>query len=110
MTEWLPAAMVTVVVLAPPEVAANLPVVEPVTERVTVVLVALVVGLPKVSSRVTVKALVADELAAPVKAGDVMASWVAVAPVIVSCCCPASRPEVTGGVAVRVGDPAMLSP
>ena len=48
------------------------------------VAVALVVKLLNVSSRVTVKALVAEVFAPPLKVLEAMIRWVAVPPVIVS--------------------------
>ena len=96
----------TLVTVVPPEVAANLPVPE-VLESVSVVALALVVALPKVSSRVTVKAFVAEAFAAPPKALEVMSNCVPVAPVMVSPWVPEARPVAP---AVMVGVPALVSP
>ena len=94
--------------VAPPEVAANLPVVVAVVERLTVKAVPwVVVTLPKASSTLTVKALLAEELAAPLKAVDVMTSWVPAPTVMVSTWAPEFRPVAA---AVMVGVPALVSP
>jgi len=67
------AGRVTLATDVPPDVAANFfP--EDVDERLTVMAVPLVVGFPKVSSSVVVKALVAEVLAVAVKALDVITS------------------------------------
>ena len=75
--------------------------------RPTVVAVALVVALPNASSRVTVKALVGEVLAPPLKAFEVMASCVPVPPVMVSAWVPEVRPVAA---AVMVGVPTFVSP
>ena len=53
------------------------------------------------------KALVAEALAAPLNALEVMASWVPVPAVMVSCWVPEVRPAAA---AVMVGVPALVSP
>ena len=92
----------TLVAAVPPEVAANLPVAVAVVVRPTVVAVALVVALPNASSRVTVKALVGEVLAPPLKAFEVMASCVPVPPVMVSCWVAEGVSPVAAAVMVGV--------
>ena len=58
---------------APPELAANFAPPEE-DDRPTVIREPLVVGLPELSSSVTVKAFVAEEEVAALMAGEVMAS------------------------------------
>jgi hypothetical protein len=60
-----------------------------------------------VSSNVTVKAFVADELCAALMAVDVNTSFDAAAAVMVSCCVADVRPVAE---AVMVGVPALVSP
>ena len=98
------ATLVTACVL--PDVAANPYVPAEFDDRLTVAGLPLVVGLLKASSRVTVKALVADVLALPLNGVDVMASWVPVPAVMVSCWVTDKPVEV----AVMVGCPTLVSP
>jgi len=77
------AGNVTLVAEAPPELAANFLVVE-VEDRFTVMAAALVVGLPKVSSSVVVKALVAAALVLALNAPEVMTNLTPVPGVMVS--------------------------
>ena len=101
------AGSVTWVVAVPPVVAANFPVLVAVVVRLTVTALALVVALPYVSSRVTVKGVVAELLEAAVNGALVIANWVPFPAVIASVWVPESRPDED---AVIVGDPAIVSP
>ena len=97
----------TLVTAVPPEVAAKLCVPVEFELQVDRGRRGLRGGVAEVSSSVTVNALVALELAAPLKAVEVMASWVPVPAVMVSCWVPEVSPVAA---AVMVGVPAAVSP
>ena len=101
------AGRVTLVTAVPPEVAANSWVPAEFEVRLTVVAVPLVAALPKASSRVTVKALVALLLVVLLNAVEVKASWVPVPAVIVACWVPEVSPVAA---AVMIGVPVFSSP
>jgi hypothetical protein len=92
------AGKLTLVTEAPPEVVANFLPAE-VDDRLTAMAEVFVVGLPKVSSSVTVKAVVAEELAVALKPFEIK-SWVPAAGVMFRALVDAAVSPVL--VAVRV--------
>jgi hypothetical protein len=94
-----------VVTAAPPEVAANSWVPVELEDRVIVVAVALVEGLPNTSTTPTVKEVVAEALAPALKV--LMPSLVPGSAVIVAVWVAEVRPVAA---AVMVGVPALVSP
>ena len=91
---------------APPELAANFAPPEE-DDRPTVMREPLVVGLPELSSSVTVKAFVAEEEVAALMAGEVMASLFAVPALTVSVWVAEASPFP---VTVIEGLPGAVSP
>jgi hypothetical protein len=106
VTDEVFAANVTVVTELPPEVVANSLVPVEFDDKVTVVDDVLVVGLPKASWSVTVKLVVAEELAVALKPEEIC-NWVPEPALMVSCCVSDVRPVAE---AVMVGVPACVSP
>jgi hypothetical protein len=103
------AESVTFVTPAPPELAANFAP-EELDDRPIVMAEPFVVALPKLSSRVVANPLVAELLAAALKAVEVMASLLAVAAAMVTPFVdPVTGCELTVAVALIVGLPAFVS-
>ncbi len=98
------AGKLTLVTEAPFDEAANFLPAE-VDVRLTVIAEAFVVGLPKLSSSVTVKAVVAEELAVALKPFETN-SWVPAPALMVSTCVSDVNPVAA---AMIVGDPATVS-
>jgi hypothetical protein len=99
------AGKLTLVAEAPPELVANVAP-DDVDDRLTVVAVVFVVGLPKVSSSVTVNDVVAEELAVALNPFEIK-SWVPAPALIVSIWVSDVSPVAA---AVMVGVPATVSP